>query len=58
MRRLPTMWAIVFSIKSIVRILRSVLKERKFVHVAVQVLLAHEVVDAVMTALKERPEVF
>lgn len=52
------MWAIVFSIKSIVRILRSVLKERKFVHVAVQVLLAHEVVDAVMTALKERPEVF
>lgn len=30
--------------------------ERELVYIAVQVLLAHVVVDAIVTALKQRPE--
>ncbi len=35
-----------------------ILAERKLVNVAVKVLLAHEVVDAVVAALQQRPEAF
>ena len=38
--------------------LRSVVAERELVHIAVQVLGAHVVIDAVVAALQQRPEAF